>query len=490
MKKAAKAKEAAEKKAKKAAEHEEKKQAELAAKLSTAVTITEDKSLPEAKRVEVKDVVANVGNRVKLVGWVHSLRSQGGLMFIDIRDGSGVPALVQAVLGGNLTKIREAILLRREACVAIYGTLKKDERAQKSAYLQKQPVELQADYWELIGPSDADLENKMNEESGVEVEFDNRHIVHRQLPTLYIMKLRSIAVQCFRDHFFDKDFTEVTPPTLVQTQVEGGSTLFKLDYFGEPAYLTQSSQLYLETVVPSLGKVFCVLPSFRAEKSRTRRHLSEFTHLEGELGNITFEDLLHLLEDMVVDVAERLVKRARPLLDQVNPNFVPPKKPFKRMAYADAVKFCNAHNIYKDDDKKEHFVFGDDIPEGPERKMTDMIGEPILLTRFPAHMKSFYMARDKENSELTESVDVLMPGVGEIIGGSMRSWNLEELMAGFQRENIDPAPYYWYTDLRKYGTCPHGGFGLGVERYLCWLLNQDHIRKVCMYPRHTGRCKP
>ncbi|KAL8999076.1 MAG: hypothetical protein Q9169_001964 [Polycauliona sp. 2 TL-2023] len=428
------------------------------------------------------------GSRVRVTGRVHRFRSQKDVIFLTLQDGYG---LLQCVLTGDLTKTYDAMTMTLETSLEIYGEMWEVPPKQHAP----DDRELHADYYEVIGKAAGDKEaitTRVAADADPQTLYDNRHLVLRGDNASSVMKVRAALLRAFRQTYEEitPGCLEVTPPCMVQTQVEGGATLFAFDYYGQKAYLTQSSQLYLETCLPSLGNVFCVAPSFRAEKSLTRRHLSEYTHVEAELDFITFDDLLAHLELVMCRVVERALANpqiAKLILD-LNPTFEAPERPFKRMKYAEAIDWLNEHDI-KTGEGEAH-KFGDDIAEAAERKMTDIINRPIFLTHFPAEIKAFYMRKDRQDPRVTESVDCLMPGVGEIVGGSMRMEDYDELMEAYKRVEIDPTPYYWYTDQRKYGTSPHGGYGLGLERFLAWMCGRFTVRECSLYPRFTDRCTP
>ncbi|GAA5866373.1 hypothetical protein JCM8547_000757 [Rhodosporidiobolus lusitaniae] len=474
-------------------EGEARRAAELK-KLEDAKAIVLEQPKEESKKIKIRQAVEMRGKRVRVFGWVHRLRQQGGMTFVILRDGTGY---LQCVLSGRLSQTYDALTLTLESTVQITGVINQLPEGKTAP----DSHELTADWFAVVGKApggDEAFLNKVNEDADPSQLADSRHLVIRGENASAILKVRAALLTSFRKSYENLGLLEVTPPCMVQTQVEGGATLFAFDYYGAQAYLTQSSQLYLETCLPSLGDVFCVQESFRAEKSHTRRHLSEFTHVEAELAFLDFNDLLEHIEELICQTIDRVLAdpKIKPLIDQLwtgsGKTFQPPTRPFMRMDYRAAIAWLNEHNITRpgEDGVEGPHVVGDDIAEAAERKMTDMIGRPIFLHGFPMEIKSFYMRRIPGDEGYTESVDLLMPNVGEIVGGSMRIEDLDELLAAYKREGIAPEPYYWFTDQRKYGTTPHGGYGLGLERLLAWLLNRYTVRECSLYPRWTGRCAP
>lgn len=422
------------------------------------IVLQEDTSLPKAVKIRMDETDPAVvklrkagssdrGTRVRVLGRVHRERPQKDVLFITLRDGYGY---LQCLLQGQLAKTFDALTLTRETSMEIYGEMFEVPEGQHAPGNR----ELHADYyvirpgWKAAGGEDA-ITNKVQAKGDAQTLLDQRHLLIRGDVASSIMFVRDQVEFAFHQAYRELKIRKVSPPALVQTQVEGGATLFKFDYYGDLAFLTQSSQLYLETCLPSMGDVYCIEKSFRAEKSLTRRHLSEYTHIEAELDFITFDDLLDHLELVMCRVIDLTL--ADPIvagfIKSLNPDFAPPERPFKRMKYAEAIDWLRERDI-KNEDGNDH-TFGDDIAEAAERRMTDIINRPIFLTHFPVEIKAFYMQKDKDDPRVTESVDCLMPGVGEIVGGSMRMDDYDELMAAYKREGIPPEPYYWYTDQRK-----------------------------------------
>lgn len=421
------------------------------------IVLEEDKSLPQPLKIKLDDTDPEKiklgngsdvkGTRVRVFGRVHRERRQKEVMFITLRDGYG---FMQVIFTGPLAKTYDALTLTRETSIEILGELREVPAGAHAPNNR----ELHADFykihpgWKAAGGDDA-ITNRVSKDTEHATLLDLRHLTLRGETASKVMIVRDAVEFAFNTVYKELRLRKVSPPAMVQTQVEGGATLFKFDYYTEEAYLTQSSQLYLETCLPSMGDVYCIEKSFRAEKSLTRRHLSEYTHVEAELDFITFDDLLNHLELVMCRVLE--VTLSDPIVKQyitdLNPEFQFPERPFKRMKYTEAIEWLVENNIPNEDG--EPHKFGDDIAEAAERRMTDIINRPIFLTHFPAEIKAFYMQRDQEDPRVTESVDCLMPGVGEIVGGSMRIFDYDELMAAFGREQIDPSAYFWYTDQRK-----------------------------------------
>jgi asparaginyl-tRNA synthetase len=464
-------------------EDEEKRRAALEA--AKSIVIEEDPSLPKARRIQIRDKDPQLiklrpakapgvqkeegggtaaageekegeeeekkkkeqrGTRVKVMGWVHRLRPQKGVIFLTLQDGTF--STLQCVLAGRLAQTHDALTLTLQTSIVVYGEMWEVPAKQHAPDNR----ELHADYFRVLGRAPGDREAYLTvipPDADAQTRYNNRHLLIRGDHASAVLKVADLVLYGFHKTYFDLRFRQLRTPCMVQTQVEGGSTLFDFRYFDDHAYLTQSSQLYLETGLAAVGNNYCVMPSFRAEKSDTRRHLAEYTHIEGELGFIDFGDLLEHIEHLVVSVVDFVLAHPEGgrLVAELNPGFAPPARPFLRMTYAEAIAWLNEHGVMKEDGSAH--VLGDDITEAAERRMTDTISRPIFLTYFPTELKAFYMKRKADDVRVTESADLLMPNVGELAGGSMRMDDLTELLAGYERQKIDPKPYYWYTDQRK-----------------------------------------
>ena len=427
----------------------------------------------------VEDIMCEeyVGKRVCIRGWIYRRSVVGGKAFIRIRDSTGVIQVVvdREVFGNELVKTLKDIGL--EASVKACGELVKQPKAPGG-------YEVLADYFEIVGYS-RDFPIKGNE--GIEYLLDNRHLWLRSRRLTEIMKIKHTVLKAGRDYFIENGWWEVTPPILTASAVEGGATLFPVKYFDKTAYLSQSAQLYLEVLIYSLEKVWSLTTSFRAEKSRTRRHLAEYWHLEAEAAWYNMEDMMKVAAELVAYIVDKVLETNRKQLEFLGRKLDVLKR--SREPDYPVIKYDEAITILQE--KGVNIDWGEDLGADEERILTQEFETPFFITHFPKEIKSFYMKIDANDPRVVLGFDLLAPeGYGEIIGGSEREDDYEKLYQRIVEQGYDPSNYTWYLDLRKYGSVPHSGFGLGIERLVMWIAGLDHIRDAIPFPRYRGRIYP
>ncbi len=424
----------------------------------------------------VSDATKLVGKEVTLSGWVYRKRESGGVIFVVLRDSTDIMQMAIKKDNVDARSWEDAQNTTIESSITARGIVKEDKRAPTG-------YELEVKSFKNISVAEP---FPITEYQSTEFLLDNRHLWLRSRKMANILKVRAFVFQYLREFFATRHFWEVTPPVLTKAGGESGAEMFETDFFGQKAYLTQSSQLYLETLVPSLELVYCLIPSFRAEKSRTVKHLAEYWHLEAEEAYYTNEDNMKLQEEMIEYVCQKLAHNNEDLLEALGvdkKSLEVVKAPFKRMTYKEAIDYLNKHGIHKD--------WLDDLGTEDERILTEKEDKPIFIYKWPMKIKAFYMRADPEDPEFALNADMQAPhGHGEIIGGSEREWDYKKLVDRIKEFKLNEKDYYWYIDLRKYGSIPHSGFGLGTERLIKWILNLDHIRDAIPFPRMINRIAP
>ena len=428
--------------------------------------------------VYIEDIGKHQGEEVTIKGWLHNRRSSGKIHFLILRDGTGFIQAVmsKAAVGDEVFKAADH--LSQETSVIVTGAARADSRA-PSGY------EIDVKSLEIVGEShDYPITPK---EHGVDYLLDRRHLWIRSERQAAILRVRHEIINAVRDFFNTRGFILADTPIFTPAACEGTTTLFPAQYFEETtAYLTQSGQLYNEANAMALGRVYCFGPTFRAEKSKTRRHLTEFWMVEPEVAYATLDDVMNLAEDLIVEVVARVLdRRARELkvLERDTGKLETVKKPFPRMSYDDAVRTLQAKGL--------PIEWGGDFGGPDETALSEQFDRPVMVHRYPAAVKAFYMKPDPQRPDLALGVDVLAPeGYGEIIGGGERLADLELLLRRIKEHDLPQEAFEWYLDLRRYGTVPHGGFGMGIERVVSWICKLEHVRETIPYPRMLYRLYP
>jgi asparaginyl-tRNA synthetase len=428
-------------------------------------------------QVYIENIGSHAGTTVTVKGWLYHKRSSGKVRFLLVRDGTGIIQCVASLADVGERMFQLIDEMNQESSLIVTGSVREDKRAPGGYEMTLSLVQLLSNAIDYpISPKD----------HGTAFLMDNRHLWIRSKRQHAILRIRHTIIKAIRDFFDERGFTLFDPPIFTPAACEGTSTLFETDYFGEKAYLTQSGQLYGEAGAMAFGKIYTFGPTFRAEKSKTRRHLTEFWMIEPEVAYLDLDGDMELAEEFIESVVERVlesrveelkvIERDTSVLEKV-------KRPFPRISYTDAIEVLrkNGHETN----------WGDDIGGDEETTISNQYDRPVMVHHFPSAIKAFYMKHDPEHDELALGFDMLAPeGRGEIIGGGQREDNYDTLVRRIQHERLPMEAFDWYLDLRKYGSVPHAGFGLGLERTVGWICGLSHVRETIPFPRMISRLKP
>ncbi|MBP7732201.1 MAG: asparagine--tRNA ligase [Caldisericia bacterium] len=427
--------------------------------------------------VTIAELGKHVGKEVKLAGWLYNSRSSGKLVFLVIRDGTGLCQCV--VFSGNVNPeiFAKANSLTQEASFSVVGTVKENPK-QPGVY------ELDVKELEALGESvDYPISPK---DHGVGFLMANRHLWLRSTKQWATLRVRAQVIKSTREFLESQGYINIDAPCLTPTACEGTTTLFETDYFGKPAFLSQSGQLYNEAAAAAFGKVYCFGPVFRAEKSKTRRHLIEFWQVEPEAAFVDHIENMKVQENMVEYIVKSVLKNCATELKAIERDTSKLEKiitPFPRITYTEAVKVLQ--------EKGSEIVWGSDFGAPDETIISEMYDRPVMIEKYPAQVKAFYMKQDPENPKVVLCDDMIAPeGVGEIIGASQREDNLDILIRKIKEHGYGTESFEWYLDLRRYGTFVHSGFGMGIERMTGWLANAEHVRETVPFPRLLDHIYP
>ena len=427
--------------------------------------------------VKISEILKGESKHAAVRGWLYHKRSSGGVIFWILRDGSG---FIQCTLKKEKfgEKLQELEKLPVESVVRLEGTVRKDERAPGGYEIQTEKVE-------IISKAEEDfpIAKKYH---GPEFLLDNRHLWLRSKKMFTVLKIRSQVLHYIREWFDQHGYTEFQAPIFTAAACEGGSTLFPVKYFDRTVYLTQSWQLYGEAAISSLGDTYTIAPSFRAEKSRTRRHLTEYWHVEAEMPFCGLECLIKIEEELITYVCQKIAKEFSKELKELGrdpKDLLKVKPPFPRITYTKAVEMLQKDGL--------KFEWGEDFGADEDKALAKHFDIPFFVTHFPKKVKAFYHKPDPKDEKVTLSVDLLAPeGYGELTGGGERIADKDELLKRIKEEKLKPEDYKWYLDLRRWGSVQHAGFGLGLERFLMWICKLEHIRDAIAFPRLINRVYP